>query len=775
MNPILFGHNPDERIVAASLLDDQTVRLHRREDGKTLHRDVEFFPFFFLTDPDLLRDVPGKYWMKELAGANACRTLVAFSRWSDMWDAVHRVLRQYNKTRASKASAFYEVDALFLRPDPIRQYLAQSGVTLFKGMTFADLRRVQMELFLRPRAPVRRSASKEPSDWILALTSSGGTEKTFDSRVNPPDGILHEVAEWIAGADADVVEGIGLTDRILPFLHALAEDTVDGFVLGRDARPLREGMVRGWSPTGETERIQYEAPGRHLIDLSHLIRDHAATLRLADPPTLRSIADDLGLSAELPPPLSAADQEALWTSGRGEAAAFALQRARCARAIAERLLPVPFEHTKMCPLTLPVTVQLGMSARIESILLREYIRQKHSIPRPEIPGGASAPGILFRTGLFRNVLRVSHDALGARLVLERTAHSRSDVLGVVRQFADALLSAHRERKTSDPVAIRALLRAIPAYIGNPRLLFGDRIQADAFTAALTDSLTQLARTAERFNGVPIQSGIDGTYLVIPDNIVGRSNEELFVQRIAEACPSAVQPENGERFRAMLSYNERSFALLDEHGRLVVHGASLIPRTSERFVRLFVQRCLECLLMEDLNRLHHTFASFHTMIRTHRWQVADFCRSEIAHESFDEYQQAMSSGDRNASAAHEAARRASLYVTPGMRISYYVTGTDEDVRIAESSRIAEEWDPNLPDENTAYYLHRLREAASRFRDFFREGHFERIFSMDDLFGFTAEGIEVPVRVAEPAASEPSPIRSASADEFSIWLADSDEEP
>ena len=68
----------------------------------------------------------------------------------------------------------------------------------------------------------------------------------------------------------------------------------------------------------------------------------------------------------------------------------------------------------------------------------------------------------------------------------------------------------------------------------------------------------------------------------------------------------------------------------------------------------------------------------------------------------------------------------------------------------------EWDPERPDENTGYYLKRLDEFAGKFRPFFEEHDFRLVFSPEDLFGFSAAGIEIVSRhtgVEEPGDEVP----------------------
>ena len=66
---------------------------------------------------------------------------------------------------------------------------------------------------------------------------------------------------------------------------------------------------------------------------------------------------------------------------------------------------------------------------------------------------------------------------------------------------------------------------------------------------------------------------------------------------------------------------------------------------------------------------------------------------------------------------------------------------------DNARLAEAWDPALPDENTAYYLKRLDECARRFAPFFIAQDFARVFAPEDLFGFSPAGICVQTTLRE----------------------------
>jgi hypothetical protein len=131
-----------------------------------------------------------------------------------------------------------------------------------------------------------------------------------------------------------------------------------------------------------------------------------------------------------------------------------------------------------------------------------------------------------------------------------------------------------------------------------------------------------------------------------------------------------------------------------------------------------------------------------------------------------YQKDVLSGKTASSPAMEATVRSSLFVKANSKVSYYFAGNDAGLTLTRSSRLVDEWDPHHPDENTAYYLARLHEAVSKFREFFEPVAFERIITLDEMFGFSDDGIHILPRRIAP---EPTETKSET-EEYGIWLAD-----
>jgi DNA polymerase elongation subunit (family B) len=775
MNVALHGHSPDEGLVALQQLDETTIRLYKRLNGEIRSVDERFFPFFFLSDDQYLREFKAPYWLKKLAGSNHYRFLAVFERWSDFWQAIRAVLSSYNRTHSPRASTYSDLEVLLVRSDPLTQYLTQSGKTLFKGMTLEDLNRMQFEI--QTKGPKDRSGSPRRSEnavTAIALCDSSGWETVLESGSQGEPGLLKEFATIVSERDPDVLEGYGLFDVSLPFLIGRAELHGIHLELGRDRSVARMTTQRGG--VSEAERVMIEIAGRHLVDIEGLVHVYDYSKRSFEAYTLAHAAEHFGFKA---------DSSRRGKGAKGKESEKLLDRARAIRYVGTQLLPSYVVLAQFCPLPFGTVTRSGSAQKIESLLVREYLRQKHSVPRAtrgsHATGGYAA---LFHTGVIDSVTYADVESLYPSIMVRRSIGPASDELRVFPSLLGDLLTmrigAKRqmnassdpdERRRADALqsALKILVNSFYGYLGYSRGLFNDYRKADEVTTTGQAVLKEIVRQIELYNGLMIEADTDGVFFVPPDNVQGAEQERAFIQRISETLPEKVSLVPAGKFRKMFSYRKKNYALLTMDGQLIVRGSSLISRSLEPFARQFIRQAIGLAFAGNLQGLHALYVTLKGDITNHRWEVADFARVEGTHESLEAYERAIRDGTRKPSAAYEAAKRAQRYVSAGQMIAYYVTGSIASVKISERSRLGEEWDRNFADENTAYYLERLEDCLEKFRDLFEPQDFTSVFSDADLFGFDPAGItlrvkkvEQPVEASEVADDEsPEP-------RIGIWL-------
>ncbi|HTY36851.1 MAG TPA: DNA polymerase domain-containing protein [Bacteroidota bacterium] len=793
-DPVLYGQNPLEHVVAVQQLNETSVRMYRRaprgqgqksSPGNVTYTDAEFFPFFFLSNQSLLENFQKRFWSKELAGSRFYRHLVAFPRWNDMWEAIRSVLVNYNKSALRKAGHFTELESVLLKADPSTQFLLQSGITLFKGLTYADLNRMQISIQTFSRNG-RKSDARKTEDRILviALSDNFGWEEVLDGRKLSESAMLGRLAEHVCAKDPDVLEGHDLLDHILPYLLRRSEINSVTLSIGRDGSDLRSYSPRGNPLETGIENAIYEAAGRHLVDTKVLAHAYSSSRRGPEHFGLRYLSQHFGLATTPAVVIGPDRMAAVWNEQPAQVIAQAQTDCSDIRGLSELLSPSYFFQARMVPMTYETLMRAGSAAKIEAMMLREYIRQKHSVPRPE-SGGQQTGGYtdIFVTGVINGILHADIESLYPSIMLTQKIQPSTDDLGVFQQLLRTLTAARLEAKRSMGSAsnenqrstidafqssLKILINSFYGYLGYPRGVFNDFAQADRVTSGGQELLKIIIREVELHNGTVIEADTDGLYFIPPDNVRGEERELVFVEKLSQSLPSGIHLVLAGRYSKMLSYRKKNYALLDYSNRPTIRGSSLISRTLERFAKNYIQFCISHLLQHDIQGLHKLYISLLHDIAQHRWEALDFCRTETIRDTMEEYDRGIKEGTRKPTAVYEVARRSGLPVRPGDRVSYYVTGSHAGVKIVDNSKLAEEWDPNFPDENSAYYVDRLNECSRKFEVFFEPDDFKRIFSADDLFGFSPDNI----RLRDPQAV-PRSEGTSSEDEpgdFGIWLDD-----
>jgi DNA polymerase elongation subunit (family B) len=760
MESILYGANTDERIVAVHQQTDSTMRIYvRRADDTVVSEDAGFYPFFHLTRADLLEGYRGRHWVKELAGGNSYRYLCAFPRWSEMWEAVRYVLDRFNARAAQKVESYADLAAMHLRTDPTSQFLLQSGRTLFKGMTFGEIRRMQLDIETYTAHGHRFSNAARAEDRItlVALSDSRGYERVIGGAGMDERELLAELVRAVRERDPDVIEGHNIFNFDLPYILKRCELHGVEFAIGRDGSSFRSFESRASFADRAVDFTSVEIGGRHVIDTWLLLQAWDVSKRTMESYSLKAAAKHFGFAS--PERIYLAPEKLSWYYDNEPdlLARYALDDVRETARLSELLSPPYVELARMVPMNYGAVARAGSAAKIETLLLREYIRQKHSVPAPGA-GMPSAGGYteIFLTGIASPVVDVDVESLYPSIMISERIAPRSETLGVFTALLSRLTAIRLEAKRSMKAAadpserarldalqsgLKILINSFYGYLGYNRALFNDMEKADQVTARGRELLHRLIDAIVARHAVVVQVDTDGILFSPPPGVDGPEAEEAFVGLIARELPAGIRLAVNGRSKAMLSYKKKNYALLGYDNRITVKGSSLTSRSLEKFGRNFLGQCVEALLERNIDALHRLYVSLWTDIGEHRLAVGDFARTESLHESAAAYLAAVEAGERNRTASYEVALGSGLTWKPGDRVAYYITGKEAGVREFEHCRLAEEWDPSDPDENTAFYQRRLQELAKKFEVFFQPQDFRAIFSVEDLFPFSSAGIEI----------------------------------
>ncbi|MBA4311690.1 MAG: hypothetical protein C0417_03565 [Chlorobiaceae bacterium] len=757
MNHLLYGSNPEENIVAVHPSSDRSMRIYKRIGDRIVSEDVNFYPFFFISNSVYLKNFPHKHWIKELEGENYFRYIAAFSNWSEMWNGIHFVLNRYNENAPSKISNYFELPVIHVRTDPVAQFLKQTGRTLFKGMRFSDLHRLQLDIQTNIKHGNKTGNPMRLEDRILviALKDNRGFEKFLTCRRKSEKDILIEFTNIINQLDPDAIEGYDIFNYILPYISARCELHNIEFAVGRDGSKPRFLENRFSSHERFAEYFTVEIHGRHVIDILHLVQYHADWRKSISDYSLRSISSHLDLPSEGRTYINPKQIGIVWENDPDIVINNCKNNIEEVEKISTLLSPKVFFLTQVVPFNYDTVARTNISTKIESIFLREYIRQKHSVPK-----GSSGSTLvknyeeIFYQGIFEPVICLDIESIYPNLMLNDNLKLKYDNLDVFQNLLKTLLKIKKDveddnSKYNDDYhsLISSLINTFYEYTGNPRALFNDFTAHDFTTNKSIGFIQNFIGILKKRGGIPLMIDSEKAYIVPPQSVQSLEEERLYVDELSKelGCEICINIEN--RFKRIFCYKKRNYALISYDGKIILKGSALTSRNIEPLGRHFIRQSVEAILQNDIRKLHTIYCEFKNRILNHKIPIRLLVKTEILRETVDEYNNLIKSGKRNRATGYEVALSSGFNWKSGDVISYYVAGVEETKKEIEKFRLIDEWDANSPDEDVDYYLKRLNEFSKRFELLFKEEDFQKIFSESDLFGFSPDEIKFQSRVVE----------------------------
>lgn len=767
---LIYGHNPQQRVVGIQPINENKMRIYVRKNNSIAHLDLNFYPFFYLTDLKYIETYKRKHYRKRLEGDNYFKYIVAFEKWADMWNCINKIIDNYNKERPIKTSSFEELPIIILIPDRIIQFLMQSGITYYKGMEFNEIHRLQISLGNFVSGTLRNYDPRRESDKIryIALSDNRGYEEILGLKEKSEKKILQKLERIIQALNPDIIEGINLHDDILYPIQIRCELNGLNFQIGRDNSNLKLAEYPLYSKY-KSQKNTYTVAGRNLIDLSDILQEYDPTKRLLQSYNFKTIAEYFKYELNTIYDDTTTQEQ------------MCLEQNRLTQHISNILLPSYVIQAKIFPLYLEKIIDTPPSQKIEYLFLREYLRNKTSIPFPQptkqISGGYTD---IFYIGVFDNVYYIDVESMYPSIILTQNINPVSDNLNIfiksLKYLTDIRIHSKKEYledRTKKHLLhtqenFKSLTNTYYGYLAYHKGLFNDYNKANMVSELGQEILKKIIYHIQSQNGTVIEVDTDGVFFIPPYKADNEEDVQKLIREINNYLPSETHLILGGKYKKFLSYKKKNYALLRYDDKIQIKGSALIARNIEKFGITFIQDCIRCILKEEFYELHHIYKELYYNILNHKWNIQDFVRVEILKDSLYRYTNEIKKDQRNKNAAYELALKSDRSWNIGDKIAYYITGNEANVKTYENCKYAEEWDPNFPDENTSYYLKRLEEFTKKFAIYFSAVDFNKIFSLNDY----KKEIFKTIRILTTKVSKDTTTEIDEKDEFEykIWLAD-----
>src|SRR5438105_236901 len=712
-NRLLFGADLTPRIVAIELGETGTVKVYRREaDGSTI-ADVEAFHPFVWCDSDV---VDLGIESEQLESSLKYGWLVTVDSWKELI-----ALRNGLKGTGRDFFAF---------TDPVQHYLTATGRTLFKDLPFEELKRMQIEVLSFENA-VAGIDDPGRGDHIMSIALSDNTGWEEQLVVDPKNveesehAALKRLTAIIKEQDPDVIEGHDLFRSDLPYLVARAKKAKTKLDWGRSDGFLRSRPSRLQIAEKTIDYPKFTVGGRHFVDTFLLAQFYDVGMRSLAGFERTDVARHFGFCDEEISALAGKELERAYIDKDEKFRRRALCGVRETRAMSELLSPSYFIQAQIFPYNYQDVIVRGNATRINGLFLREYFRQKHSIPELPLPqsfeGGYTD---IFFTGVARNVWHCDVASLYPSIMLQFDCFPQSDRLQIFRHLLTDLRTFRLETKAAmraekDPAkqryfhalqnTFKILINSFYGYLGFAQGHFADFDAAARVTQIGRDLLKKMSDWLNAQGAKVIEVDTDGIYFVPPDKI---DIDEL--QRgLAKELPPGIEVEFDEQFDAMFSYKAKNYALLTKDGDVIIKGGALKSRGLEKFQRVFLEEMIKLIMEGKSGAIVDLRNQFEKKIRNREWKIDMLMKTDTLQDSLDKYRAKIAGSARNRAAAYELALASGRAYKPGDQVSYYIKSTPKKVAAYEAARLASEFDPQNRDENVDYYVAKLDDLVKKF--------------------------------------------------------------
>jgi len=711
-NTMLFSADPTPGIVAIGLGETGTVNVYRREkDGSTI-ADVEPFHPFVWCDSDV---VDLGIETEKLESDLKYGWLITVDSWKELI-ALRNGLKKAGR-------------GFFAFSDPVQHYLTATGRTLFKGLPFEELKRMQIEVLAVETGITDPGYSGHIMS--IALSDNTGSEELIvvdPSNVDDSErNALKRLASLIKERDPDVIEGHNLFRFDLPYLVARAKKTKAKLDWGRGGGFLRSRPSRLQIAEKTIDYPKFTIDGRHFVDTFLLAQFYDVGMRSLTGFERADVARHFDLcDSEETSALAGKELQRAYVDNDERFHRRALCGVRETRALSELLSPSYCIQAQIFPYNYQDVIVRGNATRINALFLREYFRQRHSIP--EMPMARTFEGgytDIFFTGVARNVWHCDIASLYPSIMLQFDCFPVSDQLQIFRHLLTDLREFRLEAKAQMRTAkgpkeqhhfqalqntFKILINSFYGYLGFAQGHFADFDAAARVTQIGRDLLRKMIDWLNAQGAQVIEVDTDGIYFVPPDKI--DINE---LQRgLAKELPSGIEVEFDEQFNAMFSYKAKNYALLSRDGDVIIKGGALKSRGLEKFQRVFLEEMIKLIMRGKPEAISLLRNEFEQKIRNREWKIDMLMKTDTLQDSLDKYRAKIAGSARNRAAAYELALASGRNYKPGEQISYYIKATPKKVPAYEAAKLASEFDPQNRDENVDYYVAKLDELVRKFR-------------------------------------------------------------
>lgn len=586
-NPLIFGKDTTERVVSVEVDGSNLVLFLEQSNGAI---DIEYRSNrYWILSPKNYND---KFY--PLKGNLYYKYMKTYSGYEEYRNA------SQNAKRADIYRIYDESEAA----------LVSTGITLFKGMKVEDVSVLSFDI------EATTLAHNESSKVLLISNTfrlkDAVIRRLFAYNDYPDEASMFDAwCDWVRELDPSIMLGHNIYSYDLPYMSFCADKAGTSLKLGRDKSDVRFNAYPSKFRKDGSQFYTYSKAhvyGRQLVDTMFL-----------------ALRFDIGRKYESYGLKQIIKQEKLEIDGRqfydvasikdnyldeiewGKIRKYAEHDADDALALYDLMIAAYFYLTPSVPKTFEGILTSAPGSQINSLLVRSYLQDGHSIPKASDSAEFEGATSFGNPGIFKNVLKFDIASLYPSIIREYRVYDKdkdpnSNFLKMVDYFTiERLNDKKMAKETGDRYykdleqARKIIINSSYGMLGAPGLPFNSPANASFITKKGREILETGIKWAES-KKFKIPNGDTDSISFCKEDMSEFSEEEQvnLLKDLNSMFPEKIHWEHDGIFSGVLIIRTKNYALWDGK-KLKIKGSALKATNKEPALQELIREIITSLM------------------------------------------------------------------------------------------------------------------------------------------------------------------------------------
>lgn len=586
---LIHGKENTQRIVSLEVEDNKTILFIEHEDGR-ITQEIKPNKFYIL-------------FSKPTTGAHRLDGNLHYK-----YGKQYSSQKDWSFTIQRARRANLDFFTIF---DPVEAAQVKDGYTLFKGMKHNEPSILSFDI---ESTGLFHNADSKVLLISNTFRKNGQlTRKLFAYDDYASQGeMLVDWCDWVWQMDPSIICGHNIYSFDLPYLNFIAEQEGIELKLGRDssniiikpkaskfrvdgARDLEYHKVRVW--------------GREIIDTMFLAIRHDIVAKKYDSYGLKSIIKAEGLEREDRQHYDSSQirvnyrNPGEWRKIRD----YCIHDSDDALALFDLCAPSTFYLTQSIPRGFQAMVETASGSQINTMMIRSYLQEKHSIPKASLPHPFEGAISFGNPGIYRNVHKVDVASLYPSIILECKVYDedkdpKGNFLKIIEIFTDERLKNKKlAKETGDPYyeglqnAQKIVINSGYGFMAAPGLNFNSPDAAEFITSTGRDILKGSLEWAERMGfNVPNADTDSISYCKRDGSVISELEQKENLKQINSALPEKIRFEDDGYFPTVCILKAKNYILFDGK-KMKIKGSALKASTKSPALKEMIKRFIDSII------------------------------------------------------------------------------------------------------------------------------------------------------------------------------------